>query len=479
METYKHSITFNLVTKEIEVDRIKTKPIRINAILRFDNRKLVISGVERITLGRYKITEKDGKVSAVSDAWDFKKQFPKSIYSKQIKRLNEVKTIISDMFSNMCLELGGFPSPEQAKQLQSYIDAKIKNKAVKKSEIIEDVKTENLLIYMHDYIVGTISEPKTRIINKGLKSGQPYKKRAIQSFLNTLNTLIEYKAGQPLTFKEILSGKERNNLPLIKFNDIQQKFLNDFKHYLSGKNLSINYFGSHLKYLKKFMKESMSEGYHTNIKWESFTKSNIRVENVALSIEQLQSLARYDFSDNPCYDNARDLFLVGCWTGLRFSDYSRLTKKNIESGFIDIRTKKTGEQVVVPILKELKLILNKYKDSDTGFPRAISDVKLNKYIKEVAKIVGENTDKSFMEKQVVERELLSGKQVEITPMYERISTHTGRRSFCTNAVKLEIPKDIIMKISGHRTESAFNLYVGIKGREYANLMAKHFAEKGL
>ncbi|MGM1429546.1 tyrosine-type recombinase/integrase [Sphingobacterium lactis] len=478
METYKHSISFNLVTKEIEIDKIKTKPIRINAILRFDNRKIVISGVEWIILQRYKINEKGGKITAVSDAWDFKKQFPKAIYTKQIKRLNEVKTIMSELFNKKCNELGSFPPPDEAKKLQSIIDSVLKNKQIQSKDTAVYKKTENLLVYIHDYILGAISSPITRYLKKGATE-QPYKKRAIQSFLNTLNTFIDFKNGTPLTFKDILSGCERDKLPVIKFEDISNEFLVQFKRYLANKNLSINYYGSHLKYLKKFMKAALLEKYHVNMDWKDFSKGRVEVKNVALSTEQLQNLARYDFSDNPCYDNARDLFLVGCWTGLRYSDYSRLTMKNVSDGFIDILTKKTNEQVVVPILKEMKLVLEKYKNTETGFPRSISDVKLNKYIKEIGKIVGENSDKSFLEKQVVERELLSGKQIETIPMYERLSTHTGRRSFCTNAVLLKIPKHIIMQISGHRSEAAFNLYVGIKGRDYASLLAEHFAKEGL
>ncbi|GEM_PF-503891 len=544
---YKHSINFNIVTTDIDLDRIKEKPVRIKAMLRFNNLPpLTFSGVDKIILGKYQLKEtkvlvqNNVKIRIVptAAAWDFDKQFPKNnvANAKIARNLTNVKNKISDLFIERCNELGRFPDAQEAKELQVHINSILKNKAPKAAVEVkkEDVKTNNLLVYIYDYIKAANANQPTRLLK-----GQPYKKRSIQSFLNTLNILIEYKGGEPITFKQMQDPETVKQLPMLSFDEITLAFYDKFRDYLGVLGLGVSYFGSQIKYIKKFMSESLLEGFHSVVDWKDkrFAKQSAPAESDALTVDQLKNLADYDFSDTLVLDNARDLFLVGCWTGLRFSDYSRLnTHDHVDGDFIDILTKKTGEQVVIPILKELRKIMEKYsnrstgitaiesvrpwineesftwfvggidtgiksiipkskegegyfidptsnewiiKGSATGFPRAISDVKLNDYIKKTCKIVGENLDKSFLKTKGVEISKISGTSTEYLPLCDRISTHTGRRSFATNATRLQIPKGSIMKITGHKTEAAFDAYVKIKSRENASILANHFKNVNL
>jgi len=64
--------------------------------------------------------------------------------------------------------------------------------------------------------------------------------------------------------------------------------------------------------------------------------------------------------------------LFSALTGLRFSDFSRLTPKNIADGFIEIEQSKTGGNVVIPVHSVIKKILKKYD----GLPATISNQKL-------------------------------------------------------------------------------------------------------
>ncbi len=47
------------------------------------------------------------------------------------------------------------------------------------------------------------------------------------------------------------------------------------------------------------------------------------------------------------------------------------------------------------------------------------------------------------------------------PKYKFISTHTARRSFCTNAYKEGVSVPDIMAISGHKTEKIFYNYIKV------------------
>lgn len=536
MNSFKFSLKFNLTSRDIDIDRIKDKPVRINALLRFNNRTIQFYNVEKIVLGKYKIQEKVSKsgkreVLQVSETWDFRAQFPKTNVStaKIVKNLKTAETKIVEMFLAHCNSLGRFPDAEESKVLHSAISDVLKNRQPSISKAPKLSKPSNLISYMYSYIGDVIATPARRLLK-----GKPYKKRSVQSFLNTLNILIEFKEGNTITFKDFLLPTTVKGLPVLKFDDVNMEFYESLRLFLGSRGLGVSYFGSQIKYIKKFMNEAMIEGLHSAVEWKDkrFVKQSATADNEALTIEQLRTLREYDFSDRPVFDNARDLFLVGCWTGLRYSDYSRLNvTDHVDGDFIDILTKKTGEQVVVPILKELRKILDKYaekrtgitadgnnapyinentgtwfvsaidtqiraiipkkrekegyhkdavsgewiiKGTPTGFPRAISDVKLNDYIKKICRIVGENSDPSFLKLKPVVKSKISGAEILELPLYDRISTHTGRRSFATNAIRLQIPKGSIMKITGHKTEAAFDAYVKIKSRENASILASHF-----
>ena len=45
------------------------------------------------------------------------------------------------------------------------------------------------------------------------------------------------------------------------------------------------------------------------------------------------------------------------------------------------------------------------------------------------------------------------------PKYELMSSHTGRRSFCTNFYNEGVAIAAIMSISGHQTEKEFRKYI--------------------
>lgn len=56
------------------------------------------------------------------------------------------------------------------------------------------------------------------------------------------------------------------------------------------------------------------------------------------------------------------MFVIGCLTALRYSDYSRLTSQNLVDGYIMIRTKKTNVDVKVPAHDYVKEILKNIMD---------------------------------------------------------------------------------------------------------------------
>ena len=183
----------------------------------------------------------------------------------------------------------------------------------------------------------------------------------------------------------------------------------------------------------------------------------------------MKQLYNFDFSDNKRLERVRDLFLVGAWTGLRFSDFTRITKEHIKGNFIEIEQQKTGKRVLIPLHPVVSEIWQRYGEK---LPPNITNQKLNDYIKEVCKIVG-LTD--------YEHKTITKGGVKTSTRYEKwelVSSHTARRSFATNLFLSGFPTLSIMQVMGHRTEKAFMRYIKVTPEQHAVLLQAHWAKNG-
>ena len=266
-------------------------------------------------------------------------------------------------------------------------------------------------------------------------------------------------------FRSQLKNYEKDRTTKLIFSDITMEFYEDFIQYLYSKDYSPNTVGKYIKHLKMIMRASLNEGLHNNTQFErrSFRPPSSKVSSIYLSELELTKLFELDLRGNKPLDHARDVFLIGCYTAQRFSDYSRIKKENIKGGFIEIIQQKTGENVVIPIRPDLDILLKKY---EYNLPKT-HEQKVNKYIKEVGKLAEIN--------EVITFEKYNGgiKTIVTKPKYELITTHTARRSGCTNMYLAGIPSIDIMKISGHKTEREFLKYIKVTKHETAAGLANH------
>jgi len=257
----------------------------------------------------------------------------------------------------------------------------------------------------------------------------------------------------------------------IDFKDIDLDFYNDFVKFLESRNLAQNTIGKKIRFLKIVLNEATDRGINTNLAFKSkrFKAITEESDNIYLSVQEIEKITKLDLSNKPHLDKARDLFLVGCWTGLRFSDWHKVTPGNIENGFITLNQQKTGQPVVIPIHPTVKTLLDKYKGV---LPKTISNQKFNEYVKQVAKMA------DF--KEAITKQITRGgkQQTEIKPKWQLVTTHTARRSFATNMYKAGIPSITIMAITGHRTETAFLKYIKVTPQEHAEKMRDMWLKAG-
>ena len=201
-------------------------------------------------------------------------------------------------------------------------------------------------------------------------------------------------------------------------------------------NYSSSYTHLMLKKMKQITEAAYIDGIHTNLFYQSnkfLTTVNVS-DKIFLNNDELNML--YDGLNemSDVHRNATIIFLIGAYTGQRYGTYSNIDKKMVlykgNKKMISIRQlEKTEARVTIPVSDKLMTLL------DMEYHK-ISLQKLNTYIKEACKIVGIKD-------------------------WEKVTSHTARRSFATNAVLAGIDIHLIMKITGHKTESEFRKYVRI------------------
>jgi len=255
----------------------------------------------------------------------------------------------------------------------------------------------------------------------------------------------------------------------LNWNDVTIDIYNDFVEFFYGRGCGANYIGKHIKTFKTIMRSAREEALHSNMEIErkAFKTLTEEIEHIYLTEVELQKLYELDLNDNKHYKEVRDIFLAGCYTAQRYSDYSKLNKSNIKdidgTNYVELIQKKTGEKCIIPIRPELDVILQRY---DYNLPKSIEQ-KVNKAIKKIG-AKAEITEMVHVEKN-------KGGMIKKTNVKkcELISTHCARRTGITLMYLAEIPIIDIMKISGHRTPKEFLKYVRISKEETAVKLSSH------
>lgn len=256
------------------------------------------------------------------------------------------------------------------------------------------------------------------------------------------------------------------NINEVYTDSIGMEFCENFVHYLkTEKKLMQNTVKGHLERLQAMLQKSMLYGYCVDNTYKEVTVPEEEVSAVFLSMTEITRIYYFDRLTR-FQTEVRDHFIMGCMTGLRYSDYSRLSESNFhrDTNMIRIKTQKTGVVVSVPMHKFVREILRKY-NYNLPKPRCIQ--YFNRCVKEICKKVG------LTEPVLWERTVGTEVVIKEIQKWEMISSHTARRSFATNMFLQNIPTYRIMLITGHKSESSFFKYIRVTREENAATLAGH------
>jgi len=263
-----------------------------------------------------------------------------------------------------------------------------------------------------------------------------------------------------ITLKVDLEGfRQYLNLP-ISFESITDDFILKFQSYLFKiNNNTDNTFAKKVEKLKTFLHWATSSGYNKNKAFEKFKTKRRAKEIFWLDEHELLMLENCkDISDS--LKKTRDVFLFGCYTGLRYSDIQNLKSENIITGedghrLISTVMQKVKKPLSIPLLHQAERFLNKYNSGNGLIFNCFSNQEMNDNLKELCEAAKINTR--------VQRVRFQGaKRIAIeSPKFSFISTHCARHSFAINSLKRGMKVEVLQKFLGHADISETMGYVKI------------------
>lgn len=266
--------------------------------------------------------------------------------------------------------------------------------------------------------------------------------------------------------KHLIAFKDYSSQP-ITFQNLNLIFYNEFMDYLYYKvvkpngsvGLLTNTAGKMIRLLKAFINYQIMKGVIPLIDLKHFKVVEEESDTIYLSEKELSVIYQLDLSGDKQLEEIRDIFITGCFTGLRYSDLSTLSPEHIdfENENINLKQRKVHKAVVIPMIDYVPEILKKYDYNLPKIPRYI----FNERIKEL----GKKAD--LRQKIEVVRRKGKEREKKVYEKWEMISSHTCRRSFCTNMYLAGFPAAELMRISGHKSPSAFMRYIKVDNMQAA------------
>jgi len=367
------------------------------------------------------------------------------------------------------------PSVTGAAEINSYLESLEK----KIDGIFREYKTQGIIPsvdLLKERMQLKVIEPQDKVTFFSLFE----KFLSVSSNSKTYNTVRNYKS--LLNHLKNFNETYKYNLD---FDKINFSFYHDLVEYcVEDCSMASNTIASVIKNLKVFLKHAEEVGVKVNQDYLKFKVSYKNPERIFLTWEEVKILQKLDLSDRKSWEQVRDVYLFGCYTGLRFSDIEKLKPENVyefnegklKTTVIRIIQKKTKDYLEIALNDYAKEIINKYKGKFTTCLPVISNQKTNDHLKDIGSFAEINSP-------VTKVEYKGGKRVDtVVPKYTLLTMHTARHTFATLSLQRQMPVEVLQKILGHRKINNTMIYAKIvdshKHTEMLNVWKKDKNIKG-
>lgn len=382
--------------------------------------------------------------------------------------------------------------PTGVKDLQTKFWSKTKQHT-SESQLNEDGKPLNLMLtnfelatkkallkFDADYFTPTQDQLKEAIL-LNLNPGNNFKNISSSLVIPYIDNLVINVSRKPNSIKSYkptlnhLKAYEDFIKSKLTWSSFDMSFYNNYQKFCYAEKMSLNSFSNQIKYIKFFFHSAHDDKLHNFTLPNGFKKPSEESDSIYFNVEELIKLHNFTiteatFKKNPSVsdvtayidelNNTKDLFLIGCFTALRYSDYSNLkTLKSTDTKILKT-SEKTTKKTIIPMHYIIREILERRLNQ---IPVVTSQLQFNRHIKIVCQLAG------FTEP--IEKTITKGGEKERTiyEKWELASSHTARRSGATNMLLALIPIPTIMSFTGHTSPKSFMKYVKASQEELANL----------
>lgn len=368
------------------------------------------------------------------DDWDFENRMPKTKRGAAGVKLRNITTILrqySDLLEEQIENADLNNTPLTSKGLRDAFN----NKFRKKSEPQKLTFPETIQLFI-------VAKNKSGAQSPSWNQKYGNLKKKIEHF--------EEYTGKP-----------------IKFSDIDSDWIDEYSGFL--RQINVEKFKPHndntlyrnINFLFTFLKWARGKHHTLDLDQIKNPVRKYQADDVHLTEDEVKAIEELELP-RESLERARDLFLIGIYSGQRFSDYSVFEKADVVGDLLIKRAEKTENESFIPLHPRLKNLLEKY---DWKLPR-ISGQNFNPHIQEICKLAGINEE--F--KETIYRG--NKKEVLYKPKYEMVGSHTARRTFITLAAEKGMPDHIIMKITGIRDPKTLQKYKKTSQRSVIEQMEK-------
>lgn len=254
--------------------------------------------------------------------------------------------------------------------------------------------------------------------------------RSSETFQSTLRSFQDFRSGLDLYF------------PFL-----DRDMVECYEAYMKRKGLSRNTTSFYIRILRSLYKDAVEEGLTRDcFPFRTVYTGIDRTKKRAVTIDEIRQIKTLDLTLWPFLDFSRDMFLFSFFTrGMSFVDMAYLRKKDLKSGYITYRRKKSGQLLVIAWTSQMQEIVNKYSSSTPYLLPIISRldgtertqykkelIKMNRHLKIIGKLVG----------------------LKIS-----LSTYVSRHSWASIAHSKNVPIGIISEGLGHSNEITTQIYL--------------------
>ena len=252
--------------------------------------------------------------------------------------------------------------------------------------------------------------------------------------------------------REWIEDKGRKDMPI---HAVTEDLFEEFRFYIKKKRFAAKTINRHLCWLSRLMYRAVSKRI---IRYNPFENATYEKEERKIRFLQKSDVAKFmalKVNDREA-EQARQMFLFSCFTGLAIADMECLKFSHIQTAadgrrYIRKERQKTEVESIVPLHPIAEAILSRCQEEQTVkekgdcliFPYSCSRSTMNNKLSTVGKACG---------------------------IRQRLSFHMARHTFGTLSLSAGIPIESIAKMMGHASISSTQIYAQVTDKKISEDM---------